>query len=540
MESPTAGTDERTGKGPGQGLPIYFLLGVFLGVIFVKSEVASWFRIQEMFRFQAFHMYGVIGSAVATGALSLFLMKRAHAHTMRGQAIVFPAQQERQAGVEHALGGTIFGLGWGRLGACPGPIYALMGAGVSVMVVGLLGAVAGAWVYGFLRPRLPHGRPRFLGLAPLGVLLAVTALPAQQPDRAARLMEELTNAPGPSGFEGPVREIVERELRTLGATIEHDGLGSVLATLPGAPADGPVVMVTAHMDEVGLMVQYVNPDGFIRVKTLGGILDQALPDQRWTIVGRNGPVLAVSGLRTVHVTPPAERGQVWPLEQTFLDVGARSREEVEAMGIRPGDPVAPWSPFTILPNGRYAAKGWDDRVGLAVMLEAARRIREDGLDIPARVVWVATVQEEIGLRGAETAVVLADPDLGISIEAGVSADYPGARPEQAQERLGAGAGIFLLDSSMIPNTKLRDFFFDVAREEGIGLQPDVLTGYGEDGALVQRHDSGRPSVNMTVPTRYLHAHTGIIQRSDFDQAVDLLLAVLGRLDAATVERLSSF
>lgn len=361
--------------------------------------------------------------------------------------------------------------------------------------------------------------------------------PPQDLDRTARLMEELTNAPGPPGFEGPVRDIVVRELEALGIPVEYDGLGSVIATEPG---DGPRLMVTAHMDEVGLMVQFVRPDGFIRFKPLGGWLRQALPDQRWTIVGRNGPVLAVSGLRTVHVTPTSERDQVWPIEQTFLDVGARSADEVEAMGIRPGDPVAPWSPFTVMPNGRYAAKGWDDRVGLAVMLEAARQIHENKIQLPNQIIWVATVQEEIGLRGAQTSVHIADPDLGISIEAGVSADYPGARPEQAQEHLGHGPGMFLLDSSMIPNRKLRDFLFDVAKEEGIPLQADILTGYGEDGAEIQRYDSGRPSVNITVPTRYLHSHSGIIQRSDFDHAVDLLIATLSRLDAGTVERLSQF
>jgi endoglucanase len=380
-------------------------------------------------------------------------------------------------------------------------------------------------------------------IAMISCLLAVLAVAppgvAQQLDRAARLMEELTNAPGPSGFEGPVREIVVRELGELNAAIEYDGLGSVIATLPGT-TEGPRIMVTAHLDEVGLMVQYVRPDGFIKFKLLGGWLRQALPDQRWVIVGANGPVLAISGLRTVHVTPQSERSRVWPLEEIFLDVGAQSADEVAAMGIRPGDPIAPWSPFTVLPNERYAAKGWDDRVGLAVMLEAARRISEQGIALPNRVAWVATVQEEIGLRGAQTSVRIADPDLGISIEAGVSADYPGSRPEQAQERLGGGPGMFLLDSSMIPNRKLRDFLFQVAEEEGLDLQADVLTGYGEDGAEIQKYDTGRPSVNITVPTRYLHSHSGIIQRSDFDQAVDLLIAVLTRLDATTVERLSAF
>ncbi len=375
----------------------------------------------------------------------------------------------------------------------------------------------------------------------LAVVTALAAAPAgaQQLDRTARLLEELSNAPAPSGFEEPVRAIVERELAALGANVQHGGLGSVVATTTSG--GGPRIMVTAHMDEVGLMVQYVRPDGFIRVKKLGGTLDQSLPDQRWTIVGSKGAVMAVSGLRTVHVTPPAERSRVWSLEETWLDVGATSRDEVTAMGIRPGDPIAPWSPFTVLgQDGRYAGKAWDDRAGLAVWLEAARRIKEQGIRLPCTPVWVATTQEEIGLRGAHTAVAVAKPDLGISLEAGVAADYPVARPEQAQERLGGGPGIFLLDSSMIPNRKLRDFFLQVAKEEGIPLQPDVLTGYGEDGAEIQGYDTGRASVNITVPTRYLHSHTGIIQRSDFDQAVDLLVAVLRRLDADTVARLSAF
>ena len=373
----------------------------------------------------------------------------------------------------------------------------------------------------------------------VSVGLMAMPLSGQALDATAELMRNLTEAPGPSGFEEAVREIVVGEFEDLDLDIQFDGLGSVLAN-GSYSAGGPRIMVTAHLDEVGLMVQHVTPGGFIRVKTLGGWLRQALPDQRWTILGRSGPVMGVSGIRTIHVTPGSQRDRVWSLEETFLDVGATSRAEVEAMGVRPGDGIAPQSDFVVLPNRRYAAKAWDDRVGLAVMLVAARRIRDEGIQIPAEVVWVATTQEEIGLRGAQTSVALADPEIGISIEAGVSADFPGMSPTQAQERLGDGPGIFLLDSSMIPNRKLRDFFFDVAKDAGIPLQADVLTGYGEDGAEIQRFDTGRPSVNITVPTRYLHSHTGVIQRSDFDQAVELLLQVLRRLDRQTVDEVASF
>jgi hypothetical protein len=143
-------------EGGRESLAVYFLLGAFLGALFIKSEVASWFRIQEMFAFQAFHMYGVIGSAIFVGAVSLALMKRFGVRTMRGEEIQYPEGEEKRPRPQHILGGTVFGLGWGLVGACPGPLFALVGSGIPVMVLGLLGAVAGAWAYGFLRPGLPH------------------------------------------------------------------------------------------------------------------------------------------------------------------------------------------------------------------------------------------------------------------------------------------------------------------------------------------------------------------------------------------------
>lgn len=135
---------------------VYFLVGVYLGVIFIKSEVASWFRIQEMFLFESFHMYGVIGGAVGVGMLSVMMMKRARMRTVRGEVIAFPSGAATRPRKHHVYGGIVFGLGWGLIGACPGPLFALIGSGLPIMLVGLLAAVAGAWGYGLLRPHLPH------------------------------------------------------------------------------------------------------------------------------------------------------------------------------------------------------------------------------------------------------------------------------------------------------------------------------------------------------------------------------------------------
>jgi len=153
---------------------------------------------------------------------------------------------------------------------------------------------------------------------------------------------------------------------------------------------------------------------------------------------------------------------------------------------------------------------------------------------------VSTVQEEVGLRGAKTSSFLVNPDIGINIESGVAADYPGITQDEAQERLGNGPGIFLHDTTMLPNLKLRDLVIDVSEENNIPLQFEVLAGYGEDGAEMQRSHGGVPSINIAVPTRYLHSHYGVISRQDFDRTVELVTAVIQRLDADTVRHLKSF
>ena len=279
------------------------------------------------------------------------------------------------------------------------------------------------------------------------------------------LLEDLTNAYGPSGFEGPVRTIMQRELAPLCDSIETDGIGSLIARL--GSGDGlPRVMMAAHMDEVGLMVKYITPEGYVKFQALGGWLDQALIGQRWVILTRRGPVRGLTGLKTVHVMTPEARNQPFKREQVFIDVGADSLKDAEErLGIRPGDPIAPDSSFTPMSDGRlYLAKAWDDRAGLAVMVEVMRRLVAS--PSPNAVYAVATVQEEVGLRGAHTSSYRIEPDIGINIEAGVAGDYPGTSPEESQERLGLGPAIFLHDSSMLPNLKLRDLFVDVAEVAG--------------------------------------------------------------------------
>ena len=353
-------------------------------------------------------------------------------------------------------------------------------------------------------------------------------------DRTESLLSELSNAPGPPGFEEPVRAIMAREMKPL-ATISYDGMGSVIAR---NGERGPRVMLDAHMDELGAMTRRITPDGFVTMQMLGGWLDQALPGQRWVILTAKGPVKAISGIRDVHVTPADERTKAFSRDNLFLDIGARSAAEAEAMGVAIGDPVAPDVAFEELGGGRYTGKAWDDRVGCAVVVEVLRRLAADGH--PNQLFVAATTQEEIGLRGAHTAAAVIHPDIAIAIEGGEAGDQPFTRPDETNGRLGGGAEVFLFDSSAQPNRKLVTFLKDTAKAIGAPVQFDLASGYGDDSAEIQKSGEGVPTVNIGVPVRYMHVHNGVMDRKDFDATVDLVAAMIKRLDAGEVARIRDF
>ena len=378
-------------------------------------------------------------------------------------------------------------------------------------------------------------------LVALVVTLCVPAAAhaAASMDDAARLLEELSNAHGPSGFEGPVRDIMRREMKPLADRIATDGLGSLVAVIETSP-DAPNIMIAAHMDEVGMLVKRITDEGYLKYQVLGGILPEALINQRFRIKTDKGFVTAISGLKSIHVIPKDKRSLELSHNDIFLDVGASSRRDaMERLGIKPGDPIVPDTNFEILNGGRlYMGKAWDDRAGLAVMVEVMKRLQSKRPK--ANVYFVATTQEEIGLRGARTSSYLVEPDIGISLEAGVAADYPSITLDEAQEVLGKGPGLFLFDASMIPNDNLKRLVIELAAGRDIPLQFNVQPGYGEDGAEMQKAFSGTPAVNMTVPTRYLHTHYGVIDRGDFDALVELLTAIVHELTPARIDAVKRF
>jgi len=371
-------------------------------------------------------------------------------------------------------------------------------------------------------------------IALAAALLALVAAPALAADRAEALLKALSESPGPSGFEEPVRAIMVREMGPY-AKISYDGMGSVIAQSGSA---GPRIMLDAHMDELGGMVRRVTPEGFVTMQMLGGWLDMALPGQRWVIMTAKGPIKAVSGIRDIHVTPAEERTKPFSRDNLYLDIGARSAADAAALGIEPGDPVAPDVSFEELANNRYVGKAWDDRVGCAVVIEVLRRLAAEGH--PNQLFVAATTQEEIGLRGAHTAAAAIRPDIGLAIEGGMAGDQPATHPDETNGRLGAGPDIFLYDSSAQPSRKLVAFLKAVAAEVGVPVQYDLVSGYGDDSAEIQKSGTGAPTVNIGVPVRYMHVHNGVIDRADFDATVTLLVGMIKRLDAAQVARIRDF
>ncbi len=372
-------------------------------------------------------------------------------------------------------------------------------------------------------------------LLALMVLSLNLSLVAQ--DRTVDLLQKIADAAGPSGFEEPIRKVMVDAMKPYAASLRYDGMGSIIAT---QGTQGPRIMVDAHMDELGGMVRRITPEGLLTMQMLGGWLDQALVDQRWIIIGSKGPVHAVTGIRDIHVIPAGERSAVFPREQIFLDVGAKSAEEVRKMGVETGDPIVPDAPFMVMNGtGNYLGKGWDDRAGCAVVAEAMRRLAST--PHPNQISWVITTQEELGVRGAHAAADVVKPELGIALEGGITGDVHGRQhPEETLVKLGAGPGLFLFDSSELPNRKLVQFVKQTAAQAQIPLQFDLVNGYGDDSAEIQKSNGGVPTVNMVVPVRYTHAHNGIMNRRDFDQMVDLLVAMLQQLDGATVQKIRDF
>ncbi len=354
-------------------------------------------------------------------------------------------------------------------------------------------------------------------------------------DSTETLLKELTEAYGVPGYETPIRAVVRKYLEPLGE-LSQDKIGSVICK-KGGSQPAPRVMLAGHMDEIGFMVKMITEEGFIRFLPLGGWFDQVLLGQRVVISTRKGNVTGVIGAKPPHLLSPEERSKVVEKKSMYIDIGASSKAEVEETGVRPGDPVMPLAGFEILANQKtYLSKAFDDRVGTALVVSVLEALR--GVDHPNTVYGVATVQEEVGIRGATTSVRAVNPDVALVFESDIAGDVPGIKPEESTVKLGKGPTVLIYDARMIPNLRLRDLVFDLAAEMNIPVQTSAIEGGATDGAAIHLHGTGVPTLVIGVAARHIHSHSSIIHRSDYDHAVQLMTALMVRLNAEAVASLT--
>jgi putative aminopeptidase FrvX len=350
------------------------------------------------------------------------------------------------------------------------------------------------------------------------------------------LLRSLTEANGVPGYEAPVRAVVRKYLENLGE-LTQDNIGSVICKKEGTSTK-PRVMLAGHMDEIGFMVKFITDEGFIRFIPLGGWFDQVLLGQRVLIQSRKGNVVGIIGAKPPHLLPADERNKVVAKKDMYIDIGASSRAEVEEAGVRPGDPVIPRADFVVLANGKtLLSKAFDDRVGIALVISVFEAMQKE--NHPNTLFGVATVMEEVGVRGATTSVRAVNPDVAIILESDIAGDVPGIKDEESAVKLGKGPTVCLYDARMIPNLKLRDLVMDIASQNEIPIQTSYIEAGATDGAAIHLHDIGVPTVVIGVAARHIHSHSSIIHIDDYQNAAKLLGVLIQKLDQSTVAGLTA-
>lgn len=334
------------------------------------------------------------------------------------------------------------------------------------------------------------------------------------------LLKKLCETPGVPGREEPIRAVVIEALRPLVDELSIDAMGSVVGVKRGT--GGPRVLVAAHMDEIGFIVRYVDDRGFLRLQPLGGFDARALVAQRVHVHASGGERLLgtlMPGSKPTHLLSDDERGKPARLEELFVDVGLPGERVKELVAL--GDPVTLARDCERV-GENVVSKSLDNRLSVFVMIEALREIGAHDCEILA----VATVQEEVGVRGATTAAYALRPDIGIALDVTIAGDLPGAGEQDQITRLGGGAAIKIMDGSLLCNPKIVRHFRDLAEAHGIPHQIEILPRGGTDAGAIQRSRGGVPAFTLSTPTRYIHTVNEMAAVADIEAAIHLLARYL--------------
>jgi putative aminopeptidase FrvX len=339
-----------------------------------------------------------------------------------------------------------------------------------------------------------------------------------------KLLAEICTTPGVPGFEQKVRELVIRELTPYVDQIEIDNMGNVYTIKKGK--DVKRVMVGAHMDEIGFMVTHIDDKGFIRFHTLGGFDPKTLTAQRVIVHGKKD-IIGVMASKPIHVMSPDERNKVAKLSDYFIDTGLTKEEVLE--NIKIGDPITREREF--IEMGQCVnSKSLDNRLAVFILIETMKSLKDK--EVPFDVYGVFTVQEEVGIRGANVSALKVNPDFGFGLDTTIAFDLPGAAAHEMITKLGDGTAIKIMDASTICDYRMVDFMKQTADKHGIKWQAEILTAGGTDTAGIQRMTQGGSIAGaISIPTRHLHQVIEMAHRDDIQGSIDLLTACLIELDS---------
>jgi endoglucanase len=337
-----------------------------------------------------------------------------------------------------------------------------------------------------------------------------------------QLLKRICETPGIPGFEQRIRQLVIKELQGLVDEISVDNMGNVIAIKRGK--ERKRVMIAAHLDEIGFLVNHIDEEGFLFFHPLGGFDPKTLTSQRVTVHGQRD-VIGVMGSKPIHLMKPEERSKVVPISDYYIDLGMRKEEVMKIVSI--GDPVT--RERELIEMGDCVnSKSLDNRVSVFILIETLRALQH--LEVPYDIYGVFTVQEEVGLRGAISAAHSINPDFGFGLDVTIAFDTPGAQAQEAVTKLGKGAAIKILDGSVISDYRMVRYLKGIADQHYIPWQPEILPAGGTDTAGVQRYGKhGAIAGAISIPLRHIHQTIEMANKNDILHCTDLLLVALQNL-----------
>ncbi|MGI6555121.1 MAG: M42 family metallopeptidase [Bacillota bacterium] len=328
-------------------------------------------------------------------------------------------------------------------------------------------------------------------------------------------LEEILMVPGVTGYEEPIREYLSHKVTELGLSYQVDPLGNLITEIGSGHKN---VILLAHMDELGLIVSYIEDNGYARFRKIHGVDDRMISGRAMNVLTENGPIPAVVGVKPPHLmSDKSEENKTVPWEHLYLDLGTRSRQETLDLGVDVLTPVVFQKQFNVL-NGEYlSCRAMDDRFGCLVLLKVLENLINENL--PYRLTCVWTVKEEIGLHGAKGIAASLAPNIAIAVDSFATADMPEVPFHLAPARLGEGPVLRAVDNYAMSDTFVRKFFQKVCREHNIPLQIAMTRG-GTDGSALQA--AGVPMLAVAVAVRYMHSMVEMIHRGDCEQLIQML------------------